>query len=66
MNDIRAAVGDNQANQALVDAVNRIDQHLDRLSVVLDSGALVGGIGFDMDRQLGGYSDMGGRELSLA
>ena len=37
-----------------------------RRPVVLNSGALVGGIGYDMDRQLGGYSDMGGRELSLA
>lgn len=34
--------------------------------VVLDSGALVGGIGYDVDRQLGDYSEMGGRGLSLA
>ena len=34
--------------------------------VVLDSGALVGGIGYDMDGFLGGYSEMGGRGLSLA
>lgn len=37
-----------------------------RRPVVLNSGALVGGIGYDMDHQLGGFSDMEGRGLCLA
>lgn len=71
MTDIRAGVasetdGLTQNLTAILEELRSYLPELARRPVVLDSGALVGGIGYDMDRQLGGYSDMGGRELSLA
>ena len=71
MTDIRAGVasetdGLTQNLTAILEELRAYLPELSRRPVVLDSGALVGGIGYDMDRQLGGYSDMGGRELSLA
>ena len=71
MTDIRAGVasetdGLTQNLTAILEELRSYLPELARRPVVLNSGALVGGIGYDMDRQLGGYSDMGGRELSLA
>lgn len=71
MTDIQAGVasetdGLTQNLTAILEELRSYLPELARRPVVLNSGALVGGIGYDMDRQLGGYSDMGGRELSLA
>lgn len=71
MNDISNAVGArNDSVAAKLDAILAlIDEYLPDAAarpVVLDSGALVGGIGYDMDNRLGDYSAMGGRGLSLA
>ena len=71
MTDIRAGVASETdgLTQNLTEILEELRAYLPELArrpVVLDSGALVGGIGFDMDRQLGSYSDMGGRGLSFA
>lgn len=71
MSDISTVVGvSNNALAARLDAllsvVNDYLPEAAKRPVVLDSGALVGGIGYDMDGFLGGYSEMGGRGLSLA
>ena len=56
MRDIESAVGDaGSAGRmtALLEAIDRIDQHLDRLGVYLDGDTLVGSITDRMDNALG-------------
>ena len=50
----------------LADEVREISEKLDRLKIVLDSGAVVGGISTKMDRQLGQNAGMSGRRVAMA
>jgi len=67
MRDIETAVGDNDGTgrtSALLDAIDRIDQHLDRLGIYLDGETLVGGLAAGMNEALGGLDALTQRGLA--
>lgn len=67
MRDIETAVGNNDGagrTSALLEAIDRIDQHLDRLGIYLDGEALVGGLAPSMNTALGGLDALTQRGLA--
>lgn len=67
MRDIETAVGNNDGagrTSALLEAIDRIDRHLDRLGVYLDGEALVGGLAAGMNDALGGLDALTQRGLA--
>ena len=65
MRDIQSAVNDGgSSNDAVLSALDRIDQHLDRLGVYLDGNTLVGGIVDNMNEALGGLDALTQRGLA--
>ena len=66
MRDIESAVGENGSGRsnALLEAVDRIDRHLDRLGIYLDGEALVGGLAPGMNTALGGLDALTLRGLA--
>ena len=65
MRDIQSAVNDggNSSNDVL-SALDRIDQHLDRLGIYLDGETLVGGLAAGMNEALGGLDALTQRGLA--
>ena len=67
MRDIETAVGNNDGagrTNALLEAIDRIDQHLDRLGIYLDGETLVGGLAAGMNEALGGLDALTQRGLA--
>ena len=67
MRDIETAVGNNDGagrTSALLEAIDRIDQHLDRLGIYLDGDTLVGGLAAGMNEALGGLDALTQRGLA--
>lgn len=67
MRDIETAVGNNDGagrTNALLEAIDRIDQHLDRLGIYLDGETLVGGLAPSMNTALGGLDALTQRGLA--
>ncbi len=67
MRDIQSAVGDNDGagrTSALLEAIDRIDRHLDHMGVYLDRDALVGGLAAGMNEALGGLDALTQRGLA--
>lgn len=65
MRDIQSAVNDGgNSSSALLEAIDRIDQHLDRLGIYLDGETLVGGLAAGMNDALGGLDALTQRGLA--
>lgn len=67
MRDIETAVGKDDSTgrtSAMLEAIDRIDQHLDRLGIYLDRDALVGGLAAGMNEALGGLDALTQRGLA--
>jgi len=67
MRDIETAVGKDDGagrTSALLEAIDRIDQHLDRLGIYLDGETLVGGLAAGMNDALGGLDALTQRGLA--
>ncbi len=67
MRDIETAVGNSDGagrTNALLEAIDRIDQHLDRLGIYLDGETLVGGLAAGMNDALGGLDALTQRGLA--
>ena len=67
MRDIETAVGKNDGagrTNALLEAIDRIDQHLDRLGIYLDGETFVGGLAPSMNTALGGLDALTQRGLA--
>lgn len=65
MRDIQSAVNDGgNSSNAVLSALDRIDQHLDRLGIYLDGETLVGGLAASMNTALGGLDALTQRGLA--
>lgn len=65
MRDIQSAVNDGgNSNASVLSALDRIDQHLDRLGIYLDGDTLVGGLAAGMNEALGGLDALTQRGLA--